>query len=69
MNGIRIVGYIVGLIIFIYMVYDVWRSPASTGTKVGWTVFSFFCTIIALVVWLITGRKRAYGEAGTGPAV
>jgi hypothetical protein len=63
MNGLQVTSSIIGLIIFVYMVYDVWRSPAETGTKVLWTIFSFFCTIIALIVWLVTGRKRAYGLA------
>ncbi len=58
-SGARTIGYIIGLIIFIYLVVDVWRSRATTGAKVGWTIFSFFCTIIALIVWLVWGKKRA----------
>jgi hypothetical protein len=41
------------------MVYEVWRSGASTGKKIAWTVFSFFCTIIALIVWLVWGKRNA----------
>ncbi len=61
--GIQVVGYIIGLIIFVYMVYEVWRSPLTTGNKVLWTIFSFLCTLIALIVWLVVGKKRAYGRA------
>ncbi len=63
MNGAQVTGSLIGLIIFVYMCYEVWRSPLNTGAKVGWTIFSFFCTIIALIVWLITGRRRAYGTS------
>lgn len=63
MDAIRVLGTLIGLAIFVYLVVDVWRSPMGTGAKVGWTVFSFFCTIIALIVWLITGKKSAYGRA------
>jgi hypothetical protein len=67
MNGAQTVGYILGAIIFIYMCFEVWRSPMTTGNKVLWTIFSFFCTLIALIVWFIVGRRRAYGN-GPGPA-
>jgi NADH:ubiquinone oxidoreductase subunit 6 (subunit J) len=63
MNGLQVVGYIVGLAIFVYMCVEVWRSPMTTGSKVGWTIFAFFCTLIALIVWLVTGKRRAYGSA------
>jgi hypothetical protein len=63
MTGIQVVGYIVGLAIFVYMLFEVWRSPMATGGKVGWTIFSFFCTLIALIVWFVTGRKRAYNRS------
>lgn len=63
MNGAQIIGYLVGVAIFVYMCVEVWRSPLTTGNKVLWTIFSFFCTLIALIVWLVTGRKRAYGQA------
>jgi hypothetical protein len=53
------ITWILGVIIFVYMVVDVWRSNATTGAKIGWTIFSFFCTILALIVWLVWGRKRA----------
>ena len=63
MDAIRVVGYVVGVLIFVYMCVEVWRSPMSTGSKVGWTIFSFFCTLIALIVWLVTGKRRAYGTS------
>lgn len=63
MSSAQVIGGIVGLVCFVYVTVDAWRSPASTGTKVGWTVFSFFCTLIALIVWLVTGRKKAYNLA------
>ena len=65
MSAAQVIGYIVGLVIFVYMCVEVWRSPMSTGSKVGWTLFSFACTLIALIVWLITGKKRAYRSRGT----
>jgi NADH:ubiquinone oxidoreductase subunit 6 (subunit J) len=63
MNALQVVGYIVGLAIFVYMCVEIWRSPMTTGSKVGWTIFTFFCTLIALIVWLVTGKRRAYGSA------
>jgi hypothetical protein len=35
----------------------------SVGMKIGWTVFSVLCGIVALTVWLIWGRKRANRDA------
>jgi hypothetical protein len=60
-GGVQAVGYLVGLAIFIFVTVDVWRTNAPTGAKVGWTIFAFFCTIIALVVWFVWGKKRYAG--------
>jgi hypothetical protein len=57
---LNIVSSLIGLIIAIYVIVDVWRSPAGTGFKVGWSIFAVLLSLIALIVWLITGRKRAY---------
>lgn len=53
---------IIGLVIFLYVTIDAWRSPGTTGMKILWTVFAFFCTILALIIWLIVGRKNMYGQ-------
>ncbi|UQX89400.1 hypothetical protein M6D93_05190 [Jatrophihabitans telluris] len=55
--------WIIGVVIFVFMVVDVARSQATVGAKVGWIIFSFFCTILALIVWLIWGRRKAYRGA------
>jgi hypothetical protein len=60
LSGAQVSGSIISLVIFIYILVDVWRSPASTGYKVGWSLFGFFCSLLALIVWLVWGRKRAY---------
>ena len=54
---------IIALAAFIFLVIDVWRSPAATGPKVIWTVLGFIFSIITLIVWLVWGRKNAYGHA------
>lgn len=54
---------IIALAAFIFLVIDVWRSPAGTGPKVIWTVLGFVFSIITLIVWLVWGRKQAYGAA------
>lgn len=58
-GGVRGIGGIISLIIFIYMVVDVSRSNASTGKKVVWIVLSFFFSIIPLIVWLVWGKRNA----------
>lgn len=60
MDTTRVIGSIVGLVILIYLCVDVWRSSASSGTKVLWTVFAFLCNLLTLVVWLVWGRRKAY---------
>lgn len=56
-SGGTIVGGVLGFIIFVVTLVLIWRSNKSVGTKVLWTVFTFFCNLIALVCWLIFGRK------------
>ena len=63
MDAIRVVGYVVGVFIFVYMCVEVWRSPMSTGSTVGWTIFSFFGALLALIVWLVTDKRRDYGTS------
>ncbi|MGX7679723.1 hypothetical protein ACSMXN_12610 [Jatrophihabitans sp. DSM 45814] len=40
------------------------QRPVSVGAggKVGWTVFSLLCTVIALIVWFAAGRRSAYNR-------
>jgi len=59
---IYLLWWLVSIAAFIYLVVDIWRSPAVQNTKILWTIFSFFCGIIALAVWLLDGRKKAYGQ-------
>lgn len=59
---------IIGLICFIIVTVDVWRSPASTAKKVGWTVVSLIFSLLALLVWLVWGRRNAYGDSRAGVA-
>jgi membrane protein DedA with SNARE-associated domain len=65
MDGLSIIIWLIDVLIAIYVIVDVWRSPAGTGFKVGWTIFAVFLSLIALIVWLITGRKRAYSSVAT----
>ncbi len=62
MSSTQVVGGIVELVCFVYVTVDAWRSPSSTGNKILWTIFSLLCGLIALICWLIFGRKRAYGR-------
>ena len=63
MDTARTIAYIIGLVIFVYMVYEVWRSPMGTGEKILWTILAFLFTLITLIVWFVWGRKRAYSRA------
>ncbi|CAN5382289.1 hypothetical protein BH10ACT8_BH10ACT8_21080 [soil metagenome] len=58
-SGVQSVGYVVGLVILVFMVVDVWRSNATVGKKIVWTIFSVLCGIVALIVWLVWGKKNA----------
>jgi hypothetical protein len=59
---VEAVFYVLGVVIFLVIVVDVWRSPAETVEKIVWSVFAFLCSIITLVVWFAWGRQRAYGR-------
>ncbi|MBT3146110.1 PLD nuclease N-terminal domain-containing protein [Neptunomonas phycophila] len=55
-----------GLLGFIIFVLDIWaiirviQSPASTGTKVLWTVLILLMPVLGLVLWFFLGpRDRA----------
>ncbi|MDO6466864.1 PLD nuclease N-terminal domain-containing protein [Neptunomonas phycophila] len=57
---------ITGLLGFIIFVLDIWaiirviQSPASTGTKVLWTVLILLMPVLGLVLWFFLGpRDRA----------
>ena len=57
------IGALVGLVCFLVVTIDAWRSPAATGSKVLWTILAFFCTLLTLIVWFVWGRRKAYGTA------
>ena len=59
---------IIGLICFVVVTVDVWRSPATTGKKVIWTVVALIFSVVALIVWLVWGRRNAYGSSNAGVA-
>jgi hypothetical protein len=59
-TGVDTVAGIIWLVIFVVVLVDIWRSPATVGPKVGWSIFLFFCSLIALIGWLIFGRRSAY---------
>lgn len=63
MDTVRVIGSLVGLAIVVFLCVDVWRSRASTGVKVVWTIFAFMCNLLTLVVWLVWGRRQAYGSS------
>ncbi|TIC87724.1 PLDc_N domain-containing protein [Nocardioides sp. GY 10113] len=56
----QIFTYLIGLVIAIYIIVDAWRSNASTGAKIGWTIGALFCNLLTLILWLVWGRKNAY---------
>jgi NADH:ubiquinone oxidoreductase subunit 6 (subunit J) len=62
MDGLRTVLGIIGFIIFVVMIVEVWRSPMKVGSKILWTIFSLICTLVALIVWFVWGRRRAYAR-------
>jgi len=45
---------------FCYLMYEVWRSPAPTPTRVAYTIAGLFCTIPTLLVWIGWSRSK-YG--------
>jgi protein-S-isoprenylcysteine O-methyltransferase Ste14 len=63
MSGAQLPGSITAVVIAVYLCYQVWHAPLlSTAGKVGWTIFSLCCGIIALIAWFVIGRRRAYGH-------
>ncbi|WP_075172308.1 PLD nuclease N-terminal domain-containing protein [Neptunomonas phycophila] len=52
-----------GLLGFIIFVLDIWaiirviQSPASTGTKVLWTVLILLMPVLGLVLWFFLGPR------------
>lgn len=56
------IAAVVGLVIFLYVAIDAWRSPGTTSAKILWTVFAFLCSLAALIIWLVVGRKAMYGQ-------
>lgn len=54
------VGAIIEIICVVIVVSDAWRSPASTGKKIAWTIFALLCSVISLIVWFVVGRRNAY---------
>jgi len=56
------VGGVIGLIV---LIADVWAiihiigSPASTGSKVVWTLLILLLPILGLIIWLFAGPRSA----------
>jgi len=55
------VYYVVSLAIFVFLVADIWKTNAPQNTKILWTVFAFFCSILALVIWFVSEKKKYQG--------
>lgn len=54
------VGGLLGLIVLIasvWAIYKIFKSGASTGAKVLWTVLILVLPVIGLIIWFIAGPK------------
>ena len=51
-------GYILGLIIFVWSVYDIWTGKMDQGKKVLWTIVCFFLSFIGTIIYVLVGRKK-----------
>ena len=60
-GGTTTIFGLIELVIFVVLLVDIWRTSATTGAKIGWTIFAFFCGIIALVVWFVWGKRKYSG--------
>ena len=54
------VGGLFGLLILIadvWAIVNIFQSPASTGTKVMWTVLVLLLPVIGLIIWFFAGPR------------
>jgi hypothetical protein len=59
--GVEVSG-LLGLLILvadIWAIFNVLQSPASTGTKVVWTLVILLLPLIGLVIWFLAGPRKA----------
>jgi hypothetical protein len=56
------VGGVLGLLVLIgdvWAIINIFQSPASTGTKVLWTVLVLVLPVLGLIVWFVAGPRGA----------
>jgi hypothetical protein len=60
-NGVKIeVGGLLGLLILIadvWAIVNIFQSPASTGSKVLWTVLVLVLPVLGLIIWFFAGPR------------
>lgn len=56
------VGGLFGLLILIadvWAIVNIFQSPASTGSKVLWTVLVLLLPVLGLIIWFFAGPRTA----------
>lgn len=56
------VGGLLGLLILIadvWAIVNIFQSPASTGSKVLWTVLVLLLPVLGLIIWFVAGPRTA----------
>lgn len=48
---------VIHLIIAIWAILSIFKSSASTGAKVLWTLLVLLLPLIGLIIWALTGPK------------
>ena len=56
-----LVGLVV-LIADIYALVQVWKSAASAGAKLLWTLLILVLPVVGFIIWLIAGPRAARGR-------
>ncbi|MBP0947469.1 PLD nuclease N-terminal domain-containing protein [Pseudomonas alliivorans] len=63
-NVFWIAALVIVLALDAWLIYSVWRSTKSSGTKVGWTVLILALPIVGAGIWGVAG-PRGVVEAPT----
>ncbi|PVZ19571.1 MULTISPECIES: PLD nuclease N-terminal domain-containing protein [unclassified Pseudomonas] len=58
---------VIVLLLDVWAINSVWRSPKDNGSKAGWTVLILIAPVLGLVIWGITG-PRGVAKAPTSPS-
>jgi magnesium-transporting ATPase (P-type) len=48
---------VVVLVVDLWAMASIWRTPQSAGTKIGWTIVLLVLPVIGLVIWGIAGPR------------